>query len=46
DMPKEILDNNGISEKILRLSVGIENISDLIRDLESAFGTDKQKESD
>lgn len=37
DVPKEILNRNGITERTLRLSVGIENIEDLIRDFENAF---------
>lgn len=37
DVPPEILAKNGISDRVLRLSVGIENIDDLINDLEQAF---------
>ena len=37
EMPKEILDNNGITDRVLRLSVGIESAKDLIEDLEKAF---------
>lgn len=37
DVPKEILAENGISERTLRVSVGIENVNDLIKDLEQAF---------
>ncbi len=37
DVPKEILQQNGITEKTLRLSVGIENIEDLLQDLHNAF---------
>lgn len=37
DVPKEILQQNGITEKTLRLSVGIENIEDLLQDLQNAF---------
>lgn len=38
DVPPESLLKNGISDRILRMSVGIENIDDLINDLEQAFG--------
>lgn len=37
DVPKALLEKNGITDKILRLSVGIENVVDLISDLEQAF---------
>lgn len=37
DVPKETLKKNGITETTLRMSVGIENIKDLITDLEEAF---------
>lgn len=37
DVPKDVLAQNGITETTLRMSVGIENIDDLIRDLEQAF---------
>lgn len=37
DVPPEKLAKNGINKKILRLSVGIEHIDDLIHDLEQAF---------
>lgn len=37
DVPKEILEQNGITEKTLRLSVGIENIEDILQDLQNAF---------
>lgn len=38
DVPPESLIKSGISDRILRLSVGIENIDDLINDLQQAFG--------
>jgi len=38
DVPKEVLARNGLSETTLRLSVGIENVNDLIADLEQALG--------
>lgn len=37
DVPPEVLAANGLSDRILRLSVGIENINDLRADLEQAF---------
>lgn len=37
DVPKDILEKNGVTEKVLRLSVGIEAIEDILYDLESAF---------
>lgn len=37
DVPKKLLEKNGITDRILRLSVGIEAAEDLIRDLENAL---------
>ena len=37
DVPVEIKEHNGITESLLRLSVGIEDIEDLIADLEQVF---------
>lgn len=37
DVPKEILDQKGITRCLLRLSVGIEHVDDLISDLKQAF---------
>lgn len=37
DVPKEFLEKNGINDRVLRLSVGIENVEDLIKDLEQAL---------
>lgn len=37
DVPPESLAKNGITDRVLRLSVGIENINDLISDLEQAL---------
>ncbi len=37
DVPKEIREKNGLTETTLRLSVGLENINDLIADFEQAF---------
>lgn len=37
DVPPAILEKNGINDRVLRLSVGIEHIEDLILDLEQAM---------
>lgn len=37
DISKEDLEKKGINERVLRMSVGLEGIDDLIRDLKSAF---------
>ncbi|HIU74924.1 MAG TPA: PLP-dependent transferase [Candidatus Pelethocola excrementipullorum] len=37
DVPKDILAANGITDCVLRLSVGIEDIGDLIKELEGVF---------
>ena len=37
DVPKELLEKNGINDRLLRLSVGIEGIDDLIGDFERVF---------
>ena len=37
DVPADILAKNGINDRVLRLSVGIESIEDLTGDLEQAF---------
>lgn len=37
DVPEEIRAKNGITDRLLRLSVGIENADDLIEDLSQAF---------
>ena len=37
DVPKELLEKNGINEKVLRLSVGIESSRDLIAEFERVF---------
>lgn len=37
DVPKELLEQNGINEKVLRLSVGIESAKDLISEFERVF---------
>lgn len=38
-IPKEIRDARGITDNLIRLSVGIENVDDLIEDLDNAFRT-------
>jgi len=38
DVPKEEREAKGIHERLLRLSVGLESVGDLISDLESSFG--------
>lgn len=38
DVPKELLAKNGITDSLLRLSVGIEQVDDLIEDLAQAIG--------
>lgn len=43
DVPERILAQNGITDKALRLSVGIENIKDLLQDLRNAFQKSKEK---
>lgn len=37
-IPEPMLDKLGIDERLLRLSVGLENAEDLIADLEQAIG--------
>lgn len=37
DVPKEVLELKGINEKLLRLSVGLESVEDLIYDLKQAL---------
>ena len=39
DVPEEIRERNGITESTLRLSVGIENIQDLIGELDRVFSS-------
>src|SRR3989337_488682 len=36
-LPKEVREKTGISDELIRVSVGIENVDDLIKDLESAL---------
>ncbi len=42
DVPKDILNKNGITESVLRLSVGIEEAADIIADLKEAFQSTKE----
>ena len=37
DVPVEVREALGVDEKLLRMSVGIENIDDLLADLVQAF---------
>ena len=37
DVPKDLLEKNGINERVLRLSVGIESAKDLILECERVF---------
>ena len=41
DVPKDIQLKNGITDCVLRMSVGIEHIDDIIADLENAFSNAK-----
>lgn len=36
-MPKYLLERTGLDDHLLRLSVGIEDIEDLLEDLDQAF---------
>ena len=46
DVPKELLEKNGINDRILRLSVGIESIEDLKKEFDRVFNCCEQsKES-
>ena len=36
-VPKELLDRNGINDRLLRLSVGIEGADDLIKEIDRVF---------
>ena len=38
DVPAEEREARGINDRFLRISVGIENVKDLIADLDQAFG--------
>ena len=41
DVPEKEREKNGITDRILRISTGIEGAEDLIRDLEQAFEADE-----
>ncbi|MBQ1490379.1 MAG: aminotransferase class V-fold PLP-dependent enzyme, partial [Blautia sp.] len=43
DVPQEERLANGITDRLLRLSVGIEDVKDLIEDLEAAFDHEKRE---
>jgi cystathionine beta-lyase len=45
-MPKELRDKRGIVDGLIRLSVGIEDINDLLRDLEQAMPKVQNQESE
>ncbi|NLF42538.1 MAG: cystathionine beta-lyase, partial [Bacteroidales bacterium] len=40
-IPEESRRKNGISDNLIRISVGIEDLDDLVADLENAFGAIK-----
>jgi cystathionine gamma-synthase len=42
DVPKDVLAENGITERILRMSVGIEDKRDLLEELAHLFGEDNE----
>lgn len=42
DVPKDILKKNGVTDSVLRLSVGIEEAGDIISDLKEAFRAAKE----
>ncbi len=42
DVPRDVLEKNGINERVLRLSVGIEDAEDLISDFEDVFNSYKK----
>ena len=43
DVPKDILEANGITDRILRLSVGIESVKDLIDEFDRVFKLVEEK---
>lgn len=43
DVPKDVLEKNGITESVLRLSVGIEDPDDLILELKDVFERTKEE---
>ena len=42
DVPKALLEKNGINDRILRLSVGIESIEDLKKEFDRVFSRYEQ----
>ena len=46
DVPADILEKNGINDRVLRLSVGIEGTDDLINEFEKVFKAAEKKTSD
>jgi len=38
DLPEKMREQNGINERLLRISVGIEDVNDIIEDLKNALG--------
>ena len=46
DVPKDILEKNGITTRVLRLSVGIEDGADLIGEFEKVFQKTEEELSD
>ncbi|WP_081679505.1 trans-sulfuration enzyme family protein [Butyrivibrio sp. XPD2002] len=43
DVPKDVLEKNGINDRVLRLSVGIEGIADLICEFNRVFAIAKEE---
>ena len=37
-VPKEVREAGGVTDNLIRLSVGVENVEDLIADLDQAVG--------
>lgn len=46
DVPKEIRERNGITESTLRMSVGIEDVEDLLGELTDVFGEIEERKRD
>ncbi len=46
EVPKDLLEKNGITDRVLRLSVGIEGIDDLINEFERVFEIAQKESSD
>ncbi|WP_408071950.1 trans-sulfuration enzyme family protein [Butyrivibrio sp. JL13D10] len=44
DVPKDVLEKNGINDRVLRLSVGIEGITDLICEFNRVFAIAEKKD--